>query len=148
MASNESPGLRPFGFFTLLLLLLAASLSTGTPQAPAPQHGPQVYDASRHILFAVNPVDGSIRVLNLFHNVAQIGSLRSPGRHAVHELRLVPGGHSLWVLADDGIYRYDTHSLRQTAFQHLNATAGLHFGCVAENTYVLRTPSNQSAPGA
>ena len=148
MTSNESPGLRQLGFFTLLLLFLAISLCKVAPQTPAPHSGLQAYDAGRHILFSANPVDGSIRVLNLFHNVAQIGILRSPGRRIVHDLQLVPGGHSLWVLADNGIYRYNTHSLQQTAFQRLDATSGKHFGCVAENAYVLQAAMHPSTPGA
>lgn len=148
MAANNSRYLQQLGFFALLLLLLTASLHVKTPKAVPPQKELQAYDAFRHILFSANTGDGSIRVLNLFHNVAQIGNLRSAGRRSIHDLRLVPGGHSLWVLADDGIYRYDTHTLQQTAFQRLNTAASQHFGCVAENAYVLQDTSGRPIPGA
>jgi len=153
MDSNDSSGWRRLSFIAALFLCLLASLSLasgGHNPHEMPKELPedlQAYDSARHLLFAAD-AQGNIRVLNLFHNLAEIGQLRSPGRHAIHDMRLVPGGHSLWVLADDGIYRYDTHTLQQSAFQGLSTAASQQFGCVAEDTYVVQERPSRPLPGA
>ncbi len=155
MDSNDSSGWQRISFIAALFLCLLASLTlslasgTGNPHE-MPKELPenlQAYDSARHILFTAD-TQGNIRVLNLFHNLAEIGQLRSAGRHAIHDMRLVPGGHSLWVLADDGIYRYDTHTLQQSAFQRLSTAASQQFGCVAENAYVVQERPSRPLPGA
>ena len=154
MDSNGSSGWPRPGFFAALFLCLLASLTLSlgsTRHAHAvPQEfqaSLQAYDSARHLLFTAD-TQGNIRVLNLFHNLAEIGQLRSPGRHAIHDMRLVPGGHSLWVLADNGIYRYDTHTLQQSAFQGLSTAASQQFGCVEEDSYVVQERPSRPLPGA
>lgn len=153
MDSNGSSGLPRPGFFAALFLSLIASLTLSQASIRHAHAVPQTfqanlqaYDSARHILFKAD-TQGNIRVLNLFHNLAEIGQLRSAGRHTIHDMRLVPGGHSLWVLADDGIYRYDTHTLQQSAFQRLNTTASQQFGCVAEDAYVVQERPFRLLPG-
>lgn len=148
MQSGDASGLRPLVLAATALALLILGLGIGSqPPLPAPQKL-QAYDGDRHILFSGNSQDGNIQVLVLFHNIALIGNLRSPQRHSIHDIRLSPGKHSLWVLANDGVYRYDARTLRLSAYQRLETVTGSHFGYVAENTYALEFADSQSAPGA
>lgn len=130
-----------FGF--VLICLLVSTLFS--PEHDGTVADGQAFDAVRRLLY-VHQDGGVVRVLNLNHNVGEIATLREPGRHAIYDIRLAESRRWLWVLADDGIYRYDTRTFRPVGFEARSDTAGLRFAAVGEEACSLLPRSPQSAP--
>lgn len=119
---------RP-GFYRLLIAAVLALLTLVTLAArhvapvAAPDARPQVFDASRQLLFVAHSGDGAVRVLNLRHTLSEIGTLRDRARHQVHELELDASGRRLRVRGDDAVYDYDAISLRMISRTPLRPVA-------------------------
>jgi len=148
----SSPGFsRTLGFFAVLLsCVLVSTFDPTHHEASISPTAPQVQalDTARQLLFIAQTDDGSVRVLNLAHTIGEIGMLRAPTRHTVHDIRLESNGRVVWVLGDDGVYRYDTHTLRQTAFYPEQDNHNARFAWVREDSYQLQRQPSQSAPAA
>lgn len=126
------------GYFGIMAMFLA--LGSGTEwAAPAAHTAPrQAYDPDRKILFSADPASPDIHVLTLYHNVASLADLHAPERHVIHDMRLTAEKQSLWVLADSGIYRYDTRMLKLTYFHPGKFSRADHFAKVSEHDCTLR----------
>lgn len=134
----------PAGYLLIMIIFLALSLVTIRPGPSAHQIPQQAYDSGRKMLFSADPVTADIHVLNLYHNVASLADLRAPERHVIHDMRLTREKHSLWVLADSGIYRYDTHTLKLTGFRRGHFIGPHRFAQVSERDATLQTQQDKS----
>lgn len=130
---------------TAALALLMATANTITQPAEA---APQAFDSARQILFVGQAGDGAVRVLNLRNTIGEIGVLRAPARHHVHDLRLDASQRWLWVLGDDAVYRYDARNLKPAGSYPLQAGHLQQFSRVEQNRYLLQEARNPSGPDA
>ncbi|GAB2904292.1 hypothetical protein GCM10027046_37260 [Uliginosibacterium flavum] len=122
-------------------LALLALVTLAARHAPAtPDTRPQAFDASRQLLFVAHAGDGAVRVLNLRNTIGEIGTLRAPARHQVHELKLDTNGRQLWVLGDDAVYCHDAVSLRMISRTPLPAGHAQRFARVGVNEFSLAAP--------
>lgn len=122
----------------LALLAFVAFAARHAPEAPDTR--PQAFDASRQLLFVAHANDGSVRALNLRNTIGEIGMLREPTRHLVHELKLDTSGRRLWVLGDDAVYGYDALSLRLVSRTPLPIGHAQRFAQVGANGFSLTAP--------